>query len=222
MSFFKKLLPMKAKVWLSLDKPSFAEGEPVVGKVNIDSNEYIQANEVRVEARVYEAYTETVWVNVGNQRVRQNQQRKNTLFSHDQRVSGPTDFGSGSRAFPFSVAIPAHRPTRGDGRIENSIKGVVAVKGRPDVTGETHIGFAPPTAYPGMMPGFAPAYGPQPAYPAAPGYPQMNPGYGGAPGYGPPMAPQVVTREVVKVRCKYCNNLMDMSNNACPNCGAHQ
>ena len=228
LSFFKKLLPMKAKVWLSLDKPSFAEGEPVVGKVNVESQEFIQADEVRVEARVYENYTEPVWVVVGNRRVQQMQRKKNTLFSRDVRVSGPTDFGSGSRSFPFTVAMPVYRPTRNGGAVENSVKGVVAVKGRPDVTGELQVGFAPPGLFPSMMspPTFAPApgYGPGPGYGPAPGYPQMNPGYGApAPGYGmPPQPAQVVTREIVKVRCKYCNTLMDMSNSTCPNCGAHQ
>ncbi len=217
---------MKAKVWLSLDKPAFAEGEPVVGKVNVESQEYVQADEVRVEARVYESYVEPVWVVVGNSRVQQMQNRKNTLFSRDQRVSGPTDFGSGGRSFPFTVAVPVYRPTRNGGRIENSIKGVVAVKGRPDVTGETQVGFSPPAAFPSMMPPYGPTqgYGPQPGYGPSPGYPQMNPGYGApAPGYGmPPQTPQVVTREIVKVRCKFCNTLMDMSNSTCPNCGAHQ
>src|SRR5438309_7033417 len=57
MSFLKRLVPMKAKVWVTLDKPTFMEGEAITGKVNIDSKEgYIPAEEVRVEARVYEHY----------------------------------------------------------------------------------------------------------------------------------------------------------------------
>lgn len=133
---------MKAKVWLSLDKPNFAEGEPVVGKVNVEAKEYVQAEEVRLEARVYENYVEQVWATVGNNRVRQNQPRKNTLFSRDVRVAGPTDFGGSTQSFPFSVGVPTYRPSRGGGTIEYSLKGVVAVKGRPDVTGETQVGFA--------------------------------------------------------------------------------
>jgi Bacterial PH domain len=35
-------------------------------------------------------------------------------------------------------------------------------------------------------------------------------------------APQVITREVVKVRCKYCNQLMDENTTTCPFCGAAQ
>ncbi len=38
----------------------------------------------------------------------------------------------------------------------------------------------------------------------------------------PQSAPQVITREVVKVRCKYCNRLMDENATQCPFCGATQ
>ncbi len=38
----------------------------------------------------------------------------------------------------------------------------------------------------------------------------------------PQGAPQVITREVVKVRCKYCNQLMDENATQCPFCGATQ
>ncbi len=195
----------------------------------------MQAQEVRVEARVFENYEVLVWVQEGNQRVQRMQRQQNTLFSRDVRVSGPTDFGDGpTRSFPFSVAVPAYRPTRAGGTIENSIKGVIAVKGRPDVTGSTQIGFAPPSAYPSMMPPMQPGYGPNPAYgpaptygpPPAPGYgpPQMNPGWGApAPGYNmPPQPAPMVTQQVVKVRCKYCQTLIDTTTATCPNCGGRQ
>ena len=38
----------------------------------------------------------------------------------------------------------------------------------------------------------------------------------------PPAAGQVITRELVKVRCKYCNQLMDENVTQCPFCGATQ
>ncbi len=195
----------------------------------------MQAQEVRVEARVFENYEVLVWVQEGNQRIQRMQRQQNTLYSRDVRVSGPTDFGGGpTRSFPFSVAVPAYRPTRAGGTIENSVKGVVAVKGRPDVTGSTQIGFAPPGAYPSMMPPMQPGYGPNPAYgpasaygpPPAPGYgpPQMNPGWGApAPGYNMPLQPApMVTQQVVKVRCRYCQTLIDTTTATCPNCGGRQ
>lgn len=32
--------------------------------------------------------------------------------------------------------------------------------------------------------------------------------------------PQVVLRETVKVQCRYCGNLIDVTDKVCPNCGA--
>ena len=249
MSFFKHFIPLKAKVWVSLDKPQFAEGEQVTGKVSATAEDYIQAQEVRIEARVFQNYEEMVWVTLpNNQRVQQREHRQDTLFSHDARISGPSDFGKGpQRDFPFQVGIPTFRPTRAGGTIQYSVKGVIAVKGRPDVTGATNLAFTQaPVGYPQMQPGMQPVgYGPQqpgygygqPQYGPAPGYGAPGPGYGpqgyapqgygpqgyGAPqqGYGmPPQPPQQAAGP--QVRCKYCQSLMAQSASACPTCGARQ
>lgn len=60
---------------------------------------------------------------------------------------------------------------------------------------------------------------------AAPGAIGFGPPPGGAP---PPLlltppgqpVPQVVLRETVKVKCRYCGTLIDVTDNVCPNCGA--
>ena len=62
MGLFDHLRAPKGKVWISFDKPTFVEGEGVVGKVNVQAQEYIQSLGVRVEARVFENYEEMVWV----------------------------------------------------------------------------------------------------------------------------------------------------------------
>jgi len=240
LSFFKHFIPLKAKAWITLDKPNFQENEPVVGKVSVESHDYIQAQEVRVEARVLENYEELEWIVVNNQRIQERVHKQATLFSRDVRVSGPSDFGQGpARQFPFSVGMPMFRPTKQGGSVEYQVKGVLSVKGRPDVTGTTQISFSPGGAYPGMMPppmqpvgygpnpayggyGQPPAYGPGPApgY-GAPGY--AAPGYGmPAPGYGMPPQPVQQSAQLPKVRCKYCQSLMDQGAGTCPNCGAHQ
>src|SRR6266852_9188625 len=120
MSFFKHFIPLKAKVWVSLDKPQFAEGEQVTGKVSATAEDYIQAQEVRIEARVFQNYEEMVWVTLpNNQRVQERQRRQNVLFSRDVQVTGPNDFGSGpTQTFPFSVGIPPCRATRGGASVE--------------------------------------------------------------------------------------------------------
>ena len=108
MGLFDHLRAPKGKVWISFDKPTFVEGEGVVGKVNVQAQEYIQSLGVRVEARVFENYEEMVWVTLpNNQRIQERQRRQNVLFSRDVQVTGPNDFGSGpTQTFPFSVGIP--------------------------------------------------------------------------------------------------------------------
>ena len=218
---------MKAKVWVSLDRPVFQEGENVAGRVNVDSQEYIQAEEVRVESRVLEHYRELVTVRRGDQTTQEWQDRTGELFKRFVRVSAPSDFGMGLRTFPFEVNIPPYRPTRTGGTIEYNLKGVVAVKGRPDNVGETNVSFAPavapapvaPTPIP--MPLTIPPSTPAPAAGQPPAWPYAVPP---APAPAPPpvQVTQVITREVVKVRCRSCNTLMDVTSERCPNCGAPQ
>ncbi|MBO0887981.1 hypothetical protein J2P12_02665 [Candidatus Bathyarchaeota archaeon] len=212
MSFLKHLIPLKAKASLTLDKPSFFEGEPVTGKVNVDCEEYVQSTGVRIESRVYEHYSEMEWVVENNQRVPKMVSKTNTVFSNDAPIFGPSDFGQGpTRSFPFSVGIPASRPSHSGGSIEYSIKGVVAVKGRPDITAATQIAFSPPLSYATVAPpmGYA-GYGPSSTNPPA-GSPT------GLPQYGP--QPQ---QPMLQVRCEYCQKMMDQSVMVCPNCGARR
>jgi hypothetical protein len=206
LSFLKRLIPVKAHASVNLDKPVFAEGEPVVGKFNVDAEEYVQSNEVRIEARVFERYEEVEWVIENNQRVPRQVQKENTLFSQNTPLSGPSDFGQGpTRAFPFSVGIPAYKPQHVGGSIEYSVKGVVAVKGRPDITHSTQIAFGPPQAYNVMTvpPTQQGGYSPQPGYSQQPTY---------APAPAQPRA---------QIRCSYCQALIDQGTAFCPNCGGH-
>ena len=235
MGLFDHLRAPKGKVWISFDKPTFVEGEAVVGKVNVEAGEYIQSLGVKVEARVFENYTELVWVTINNTRVQEHQHRQNVLFSRDVQVSGPNDFGSGpTQTFPFSVGIPPCRPTRGGSSLQNSLKAVVQVKGRPDMTGQTQIAFVPPSSMPQQMPGYMPGgypvqqgYGPpgyNPGYNPNPGYGMpMGPGYGQPmPGYGMPPQQPMPQQQGPQVRCKYCQGLMNANSGTCPNCGGRQ
>src|SRR6266705_586669 len=104
MGLFDHLKAPKGKVWISFDKPTFVEGEAVVGKVNVEAGEYVQSLGVKVEARVFENYTELVWITINNTRVQEHERRQNVLFSRDVVVTGPNDFGSG----------PGQRPSRHD------------------------------------------------------------------------------------------------------------
>src|SRR5712664_4330745 len=233
MGLFNHLIPPKGKVWITFDKQTFQEGEAVVGKVSVEAHEYVQSNGIKLEARVFETYQEPVWVTLpNNQRIQEMHRVENVLFSRDVQVTGPSDFGQGpTQTFPFSVGIPPCRATRGGASVENSPKAVVQVKGRPDLTGQTQVAFAPPSSMPQPMQGYMP-----PGYPVPQGYgpPGYNPGYNpnpayGGPGYGQPMPGygmppqgQMPQQQVAQVRCKYCQGLMNQNSANCPNCGAHQ
>ncbi len=193
----KRLIPTKTRIWVSFDKPGFYEGEDVAGSINLESNEPIHVDEVRVEARVYEHYKEVDDVILRN-KLRRTRDRMVTRFSGHFRVSGPTDCGHGYRNFPFAVSIPPYLPTHNAGSIEYNIEGVVAIKGRPAARAETNVSFLPRYSSAIIAPPF-----PRTAYD------------------GPPsqvfQPTQVVTREV-KMRCKWCNSLIDVSASRCPNC----
>lgn len=242
MGLFNHLIPPKGKVWITFDKPTFQEGEAVVGKVNIEAQEYIQSQGIVLEARVFETYEEPVWVNINNTRVQEMHRVENVLFSRDVPINGPSDFGQGpTQTFPFSVGVPPCRATRGGAAVENSLKAVVQCKGRPHLHGQTQIAFAPAGSMPQQMGGYMQGgypvqqgYGPQ-GYPQQ-GYPQQgynpNPAYG--PGYGQPMPGQPMQgygmpqqqmqmqQQGPQVRCKYCQGLMNQNTSTCPNCGGKQ
>ena len=63
------------------------------------------------------------------------------LFSSKPQLSGPTHLSEGvALSFPFSVPLPPHLPPSMrtlDRRAEWSLKGVAAVRGRPDAASKT-------------------------------------------------------------------------------------
>src|SRR5438309_6819051 len=133
MGLLSHLTHPKGKIWISLDKATFQEGEAVVGKVNIEAEEYIQSKGVKVEARVVESWNEMVWITLpNNQRVQENQRRTNNLYQRDVVIVGPTDFGKRpAQTFLFSVGIPPRRATRGGSSGEKVLQALVEADGRP-------------------------------------------------------------------------------------------
>jgi len=144
MSFFKKFTNKftapDAHVQLKLDQFSVALGENLNGSLIIFSKEDLDATEVRCEIQSVEQAK--VIKQVYDPELRRNVPRQvqdsAVLFAARPALSGPTQLGSGeTRDFPLSVNIPAGgRPTYQalDRRVTWTIKGVVAVDGRPDVT----------------------------------------------------------------------------------------
>jgi len=139
--FFKRLDPINADLSVLLDKSIFQEGEPLTGKLVLNSDEAVHADEIRLEIRVSETYQAPTYSTIGN-RVQQTVERQaKELYADDVDLSGPLDISKGYKGeFPFTTnVIPPIRPTMG-GLIDRKIKGVIAVKGRPDKTKD--IGFS--------------------------------------------------------------------------------
>jgi len=154
MSFFRKLKERvtspKATVSLKLNKNSFTPGDKLEGTLTVSSEEEVDATEIRVELRCEEKKkeivhtTETITHSDGSHETRpvtRQEWMTRTIFSENPQSSGPIHLSAGYRGeFPFSTTIPAGGEpsySGGDRSVTWTIKGVIGVKGRPDVTSST-------------------------------------------------------------------------------------
>jgi len=154
MGFFKKLKDKvtspKAVVSLKLNKNVYALGENLEGTLTVTSEEEIDSTEIRAELRCEERRkkgryeTETRTLPDGRRESRQvwrEYWETETVFSANPQASGPVHLSSGYRGeFPFSTNIPAGGQASYasmDGSAVWNVKGVIGVKGRPDVTSPT-------------------------------------------------------------------------------------
>jgi hypothetical protein len=147
MSFFKKftnkLTAPEASVQLKLTSYSIPLGENLQGTLNVASKEDFETTEVRCEIQctqqakvikqVYDAQLKTIIPRVVDETA--------IIYRAKPSLAGPTHFTNGQiTGFPVNVNIPAGaRPTYAglEQRVTWSIKGVLAVDGRPDRTTET-------------------------------------------------------------------------------------
>ena len=150
MRFLKRLDPIKGDLSVLLDKSIFQEGEPLTGKLVFKSDEAFHADKIRVEVRVLETYKPRTTVSFGGGIQRTSERQSEQLFADDVDVSGPLDISKGYKGeFPFTTnVIPPVRATMG-GVIDRKIKGVIAVKGRPDKTKEIGFSVSPAPYGPG-------------------------------------------------------------------------
>jgi len=140
LGFFDRLNPINAKVSVLLDKPTFLEGETITGRFVLDSDEAVHADEIRVEIRITETYQAPAIRRVGYGVTQTIETHSKQLHAENVRISGPLDISKGFKdEFPFSFQVPSVRPTMPNGVIDRKIKGVVAVKGRPDRVNEISV-----------------------------------------------------------------------------------
>ena len=147
MSFFKKFkgrfTKPKSNVSLTIPKSTFELGEDLKGAIVVSSQEEFDATEVRAELRCVEKKKreKTEYDERQKRNVRRVYWDTATLHSANPRASGALHLTPGfNKTFPFNVNIPAggrESFDSVDGGVTWSIKGVVAIDGRPDVTSET-------------------------------------------------------------------------------------
>ena len=141
--FTNKLTAPEASVQLRISNYSVELGDNLQGTLNVSSIEDFQVTEVRCEIacvekakvirEVYDAALKRSIPQVVDESV--------VIYSAKPALSGPSNFANGEfRSIPIKINIPADaRPTYTgvDSRVTWTIKGVLAVDGRPDKTTET-------------------------------------------------------------------------------------
>lgn len=149
MSFFKKIIPLRAEMLLQLDTLKLEEGKPLKGVAGLESKDNFRVENVRLEIRVEETWKEwrsvrasggsrSMWATVHA-----------TVYSNDVPISESFDMGKGEKKeFPFEVTIPAYQSTKRDGKVSYSLKAVANVKGRPDLTKEVNPTSKPQPSVP--------------------------------------------------------------------------
>lgn len=147
MSFLKRLIPLKAQMSMNVESISVAEGTPIKGKTLLAPEENFPVEQIRMEIRVWEKYTQDEWVREGNQDVRRTVEKKDTRYSQNVIISQPFEAQKGSSTeYPFEITMPRYMPSRFNGAIIYSLKAVADVKGRPDVTREVSPSVLPAPA----------------------------------------------------------------------------
>lgn len=137
----------KASASLKLNKNTYILGENLEGILSVTSEEDIDVSEVRAELEATEKRkkgryeTETNTLPDGKQETRQvwkEYWETATFFTAKPQISGPAHLTTGNaNAFSFSLLIPASGQPSSmgmDGSVTWTLKGVIGIKGRPDIT----------------------------------------------------------------------------------------
>jgi hypothetical protein len=142
-----------ATIQLKFDNYSVTLGEKLNGSLTVNSQEEFDVTEVRCEIQCVEKaqVVKNFYDPASKRTVARSVEETAVLFSSKPVLNGPFHLANGNvRDFPLSISFPAGgRPSyQGvDRRVTWTIKGVVAVDDRPDVTSrvETLQVIAPTT-----------------------------------------------------------------------------
>jgi len=141
--FTNKLTAPDASVQLRFTTYSIALGETLQGTLSVASKEDFESTEIRCEIACVEQskVIREVYDPALKRSIPRVVDESVVIYSTKPSLSGPSHFTNGEiRAVPVNINIPAGaRPTYvgGDSRVTWTVKGVIAVDGRPDKTTET-------------------------------------------------------------------------------------
>ncbi|MGE5533655.1 MAG: hypothetical protein ACM3UL_03285 [Ignavibacteria bacterium] len=141
--FTNKLTPPDASVQLRFTNYSVALGDNLQGTLNVASKEDFEATEIRCEIACVEQakLIKEVYDAALKRTIPQVVEESVVIYSAKPALSGPSRLTNGEiRTVPVNLNIPAGaRPTYAgvDRRVTWTIKGVIAIDGRPDRTTET-------------------------------------------------------------------------------------
>jgi len=137
LSFFKKFSAPKAKVELKLEEAAYNYTDKLTGRIILDPQEEISVNEIRLEFG-------------GSRKVRWKKgfSSLNTTSSLETKkipIGGPVKLQKEQRyEQPFQVNIPLYSRPDLFTETELTVKGIIAVQGRPDITHEIKLGITFP------------------------------------------------------------------------------
>lgn len=157
MGFFKKfrdkLTPPAATVSLKFNKNSVVAGENVEGTLTVTSREEFDATEIRCEMQCIEEAKKMkrIYDEQLHREIDKEIWENATLVATKPSLNGPTHLTNGfTKDLPFNINIPVSGPPSYrslDRKVTWSMKGVIAVDGRPDVTSRTmEVQVAQPSA----------------------------------------------------------------------------
>jgi hypothetical protein len=159
MSFLKRLKPVSGSMVIDVDKTTLKDNANLSGAVIVNSNEAVDADEVKVDVIISEKYTEKLTrpvteeksVEVGGFKLpvkkKETRMEEYTEEKHREmhketiRVAGPVKIKLGENRFPFSTRIPSLPPANPLSQVSLSLKSVMKVPKRPDMSYETYLPF---------------------------------------------------------------------------------
>ncbi|MFW9795351.1 MAG: hypothetical protein ACFE8F_10070 [Promethearchaeota archaeon] len=138
MGFLDRLKKPKGTVTVNFDKEYQSLREGLNGSLNVSASEEFEAEEIRLEIWVNEWTQATEQKKQGEQTITVTAQQNKQLHQSKYAVHGQMDFTDGmSQDIPFQVHLPPGIPPTyqsQNARTTWMLKGVIAIKGRPDIT----------------------------------------------------------------------------------------